>query len=398
MAVAHAENSGVASAKKIGMEAASPKKPFDNDPMPQYSNVKLSLCMIVKDEATMLPEFLTRVRGLWDELVVVDTGSTDSTVQLLEAEGARVLHKPWRQDFAEARNFSIEAATGDWIIFLDPDEYVLPAFIDQVEAAMANAAAGAATVLMQDQREDGHVQEARLIRMFRRYPDVHFRHAIHEDVAETLLPRLRSSGHAIVHLEAPIVHHGYRKDVAKARNKKERDTSIIEATLQREPDDLYLHFKLLEQARFWADERLLCTAAAAALGAWNRAPDSALNFWAGELAVMIVEGTHANDWERALDLLLTLAQRVPNSPAIAHRKGELMELLNRLGEAKIAFETAISEQGPAINIQLNGVRPRMGLVRIAIARQDMAAARDHLQIAYQLAPNDPEVSFTMGLL
>lgn len=346
----------------------------------------------------MLPEFLTRVRGLWDELVVVDTGSKDQTVAILEAEGARILHKPWRQDFAEARNFSIQAATGEWILFLDPDEYVLPAFLDQVRAAMGNATAGAATVLMQDRREDGHVQEARLIRMFRRHPDVHFRHAIHEDVSETLLPRLRSSGHAIVHLEAPIAHHGYRKDVAKARNKKERDTAIIEATLQREPDDLYLHFKLLEQARFWADESLSRKAAAAALDAWNCAPDSALNFWAGELAVMIVEGTHANDWARALDLLERLGQRIPHSPAIAYRKGELLELLNRLEEAKCAFEAAILKPGPAINIQLNGVRPRMGLVRTAIAMHNMAAAREHLQIAYQMAPNDPEVVFTMGFI
>jgi len=366
--------------------------------MHQDLNVKLSLCMIVKDEAAMLPGFLERVRGLWDELVVVDTGSTDSTVQLLEAEGARVLHKPWRQDFAEARNFSIEAAKGDWIIFLDPDEYVLPAFVEQARAAVRNPRAGAASVLMQDLREDGHTQEARLIRMFRRYTDVHFRHAIHEDVAETLLPCLRSSGQVIVHLEAPVAHHGYRKDVALARNKKHRDTAIIEATLQREPDDLYLHFKLLEQARFWADERLARTSAAVALDAWNRAPDSALNFWAGELAVMIVEGTHANDWERALDLLERFGQRVPHSPAIAYRKGELLELLNRLEEAKYAFEAAILKTGPAINIQLNGVRPRMGLVRTAIAMQNMAAAREHLQIAYQMTPNDPEVAFTIGLI
>lgn len=380
------------------MEAASPDKATENDPMHQNPKLQLSLCMIVKDEAAMLPGFLARVRGLWDELVVVDTGSTDATVHLLEAEGARILHKPWRQDFAEARNFSIQAATGEWILFLDPDEYVLPAFLDQVRAAIGNATAGAATVLMQDRREDGHVQEARLIRMFRRYPDVHFRHAIHEDVAETLLPHLRSSGQAIVHLDAPIAHHGYRKDVAKARNKKERDTAIIEATLQREPDDLYLHFKLLEQARFWADERLLCTAAAAALDAWNRAPDSALNFWAGELAVMIVEGTHLDDWQPALDLLQRLALRVPHSPAIAYRKGELLEILNRLEEAKAAFEVALLKQGPAINMQLSGVRPRMGLVRIAIAMQDMAAARRNLLIAHQMAPNDPEVAFTTGLI
>ena len=82
--------------------------------------IQLSLCMIVKDEAEMLPEFLKRARGLWDELVVVDTGSQDDTVAILEAAGAKVLHRPWQNDFALARNFSLEAAAGVWILSLTP--------------------------------------------------------------------------------------------------------------------------------------------------------------------------------------------------------------------------------------------------------------------------------------
>jgi tetratricopeptide (TPR) repeat protein len=359
---------------------------------------RLSLCMIVKDEAEMLPGFLERVRGLWDELVVVDTGSTDNSVALLEAAGARVLHQPWRHDFALARNHSLDAATGEWIIFLDPDEYVSPAFVAQARAVLDDEAVGAATVAMQNLREDGHVQEACLLRMFRRAPEVRFRHAIHEDVAETLLPQLRATGQVIAHLSAPINHHGYRKEVAQARNKKQRDTAIIEASLRQNPDDLYLHFKLLEQARFWGDAALASTAAPLALEAWQRVPDSALNYWAGELAVMMVDGLHASDWEAALVQLQALALRVPDSPAIAHRSGELLELLDRLHQAKTAFEIALSLQGPAINSQLGGVRARMGLVRIAIALQDLDAARTHLQRAHELAPNDPEVVFTKGLL
>ena len=60
----------------------------------------------------MLPEFLARARGLWDELVAVDTGSQDETVAILEAAGATVLHRPWQNDFALARNVSLEAASG----------------------------------------------------------------------------------------------------------------------------------------------------------------------------------------------------------------------------------------------------------------------------------------------
>ena len=366
--------------------------------MTVQTSARLSLCMIVKDEADMLPGFLERVRGLWDELVVVDTGSTDHSVALLEAAGARVLHQPWRHDFALARNHSLDAATGGWIIFLDPDEYVSPAFVDQARAVLDDGAIGAATVAMQNEREDGHVQEACLLRMFRRAPEVRFRHAIHEDVAETLLPQLRATGQVLVHLAAPITHHGYRKEIAQARNKKQRDTAIIEASLRQNPDDLYLYFKLLEQARFWGDAALASAVAPAALEAWQRAPDSALNFWAGELAVMMVDGLHAGQWEPALLQLQALALRVPDSPAIAHRSGELLELLDRLDEARRAFETALSLQGPAINSQLGGVRARMGLVRIAIALQDLDAARIHLQRAHEMAPNDPEVVFTKGLL
>jgi glycosyltransferase involved in cell wall biosynthesis len=212
--------------------------------------------MIVKDEAAMLPGFLERVRGLWDELVVVDTGSTDNSVALLEAAGARVLHQPWRHDFALARNQSLEAATGEWIIFLDPDEYVSPAFVAQARAVLDDARIGAATVAMQNLREDGHVQEACLLRMFRRAPEVRFRHAIHEDVAEAVLPKLRATGQELVHLAAPITHHGYRKEIAQARNKKQRDTAIIQASLGQDPDDLYLHFKLLEQRSGWHRQRV----------------------------------------------------------------------------------------------------------------------------------------------
>jgi tetratricopeptide (TPR) repeat protein len=366
--------------------------------MPQDSKVKLSLCMIVKDEAIMLPEFLTRVRGLWDELVVVDTGSKDQTVAILEAEGAKILHHPWQNDFALARNQSLEAALGEWIVFLDPDEYASAQFIAQARALVSDTTAGAATVNMQNLREDGHVQEEHIVRMFRRHPDVRFRHAIHEDLADTLLPRLRQSGRALVHLDGPIEHHGYERAHAQARGKKQRDTSIIQDTLARNPGDLYLHFKLLEQARFWGDQDLAQRAAPKALLAWKQTPEGELGHWAGELAVMLVDGMTAGRPDEALRQLQVFSKKIPNSPAIAYRLGELLESLDRLDEASEAFEVALKVDGPVINKQLGTIRPRMGLVRLAIAKNDIAAAIVHLRSAQKLAPRDPEVQFTASVL
>ena len=366
--------------------------------MPLSPPIQLSLCMIVKDEAGMLPEFLARARGLWDELVVVDTGSQDETVAILEAAGATVLHRPWQNDFALARNVSLEAASGEWILVLDPDEHVSKEFVAQARALLADAKAGAAAVVMQNHREDGHMQEASLVRMFRRHPNVRFRHAIHEDLADTLMPRLEQTGQVLVHLNAPIRHRGYERAHARARGKKARDTSLIEAVLANDPNDLYLHYKLMEQARFWSDQELAARAALAAKAAFLRAPDSALGYWAGELAVMMVDALCAGRAQEAVAALEELWERVPNSPAIAYRMGELLESMNNFSGAAEAFEKAMKAPGPLINKQLRTVRPLMGLVRVGLATQNMDAAINYLKSAQELDPGDPEVAFTVQIL
>ncbi|MBL8916525.1 MAG: glycosyltransferase, partial [Archangium sp.] len=88
--------------------------------------MKLTIAMIVRDEAEMAPGFLESVKGLWDELIVVDTGSTDGTQGLFAQAGARVIPFSWVHDFAAARNVSLSHATGDFVLILDADERVTP--------------------------------------------------------------------------------------------------------------------------------------------------------------------------------------------------------------------------------------------------------------------------------
>jgi len=84
----------------------------------------LSLCMIVKNEELHLARCLKSVRGLADEMILVDTGSTDRTVEVARSYGARVFHFTWQDDFSLARNHSLEAASGEWILVLDADESI----------------------------------------------------------------------------------------------------------------------------------------------------------------------------------------------------------------------------------------------------------------------------------
>ena len=84
----------------------------------------LSLCMIVKNEEHFLPMCLDSVKGYVDEIIIVDTGSTDTTVKIAEKYNAKIYHHPWENSFSKARNYSLKYATGDWILILDADEEI----------------------------------------------------------------------------------------------------------------------------------------------------------------------------------------------------------------------------------------------------------------------------------
>ena len=175
---------------------------------------RISLCMIVRDEAEVLPGFLDGVRGAWDELVAVDTGSTDATPRLLAAAGARVLHRPWDDDFAAARNFGLERAGGEWVLVLDADERVGPALAAEIRAAAADLRCGAASLLVVDRLPHGHLRRSRLLRMFRNDPSIRYRHAIHEDAGEPVLAFLTRTGLRRADLDAPLLHLGYERERA----------------------------------------------------------------------------------------------------------------------------------------------------------------------------------------
>jgi len=92
----------------------------------KFKKPSLSLCMIVKNEEEYLQECLASVEDVVDEIILVDTGSTDRTVEIAGQFDAEVHHIPWNDDFAAARNESIKHASGDWILQLDADERLDP--------------------------------------------------------------------------------------------------------------------------------------------------------------------------------------------------------------------------------------------------------------------------------
>lgn len=200
---------------------------------PQLSkgSVSLSLCMIVKDEADQLGDCLSQVRPVVDEIVVVDTGSTDDTREIARKLGARVFEFPWANDFSAARNESLRRATGRYLLWLDADDRIDPeeiAKIQELKAGLRPASLQAYYLLIQSASPLDGESSFYQLRLFPNKPGVRFEGRVHEQVNFSL-QRMGIPG---VYLPIRIRHTGYEDPVA-VHGKYERNWSILQEELKK---------------------------------------------------------------------------------------------------------------------------------------------------------------------
>lgn len=192
--------------------------------------------MIVRDGGQFLDPLLAAATGHCDEIVVVDTGSTDDTVAVAESFGAVVAHRPWDDDFAAARNRALDLATGEWILYIDADEQLEDLDPERARAELRDATD--AVCLLVRFRTRPIFSPYREFRVWRNRPDIRFAGRIHETmvpdidrVAETTGLVIRESD------ELAIVHWGYEGDQTR---KHLRNLPLLEQRVVELPDRIYL--------------------------------------------------------------------------------------------------------------------------------------------------------------
>jgi hypothetical protein len=186
--------------------------------------------MIVRDEARSIERCLASVRDLVDEMVVVDTGSTDDTVALAEAAGASVHHFTWVDDFAQARNVALDHCSGDWILVLDADEWLVEGG-EAIAALHSTEPDFTGAVEIASPTSDGNVTLTRQIRVLPR--GARYSGRVHEqpDIIGAERP-----------LAVRLEHDGY---LAEQREKKEgRNRRLLELALAEDPENPFLWFQL----------------------------------------------------------------------------------------------------------------------------------------------------------
>jgi len=191
---------------------------------------KISLCMIVKDEEAMLPGMLDSARGAWDELIAVDTGSKDRTVEILESEEAKILRRPWADSFSLHRNQAQEEATGDWILILDADERLGQGGVEGIRNATKIDKDMWIFQVFSYTGGGRHKSYGTSPRLFRNNLGIHWKGAVHNQLQFD--PNLRAA-----YTDIELHHLGYDLSPEQMKVKRERSYRLMYKALEDDPKD-----------------------------------------------------------------------------------------------------------------------------------------------------------------
>lgn len=205
--------------------------------------IRLSACLIVKNEALLLSRCLESIRSFVDEIIVVDTGSYDDTIEIASSYGARVYHFNWINDFSAARNESLRHAKGDWVLYIDADETVDAVNAAKIQQVITREDISAVTVRQCIPQQSGNIATAfysEYCRLFRRHPAIRFEGKIHEQI----LPAIERQGGKVLCTDIVIHHWAYAVNEEKKQRRAERNLCYLLTELEMVQDDPFLYFNL----------------------------------------------------------------------------------------------------------------------------------------------------------
>ncbi len=199
----------------------------------------LSACLIVKNEELHLRECLHSLTDIVDEIIIVDTGSTDKTIEIANEYGAVVVQSTWEYNFSKARNIALRRASSDWILSIDADEILTNP--QEVLPLLQNATSKTGGFLISVQsffdRADGgkDVFTTNLLRLFRNNSQIYFKGIIHEQVLESIF----TAGFEISYSSIQFLHKGYNLSSSEMKKKQERNLHLLSHSLEKKPNNAY---------------------------------------------------------------------------------------------------------------------------------------------------------------
>jgi hypothetical protein len=216
----------------------------------------LSVCLIAKNEEVNLEKVLSSIKPVADEIVLTDTGSTDRTIEIATAFGARICHYQWNDDLSAARNYCYKQAKGDWIFWIDCDEVLLPESVEIMKQCLNRDDVVAFLILRQDlidlDRPDLY-SEMWLPRLFRNHKDIYLQGCHHEQFTPPLSDIAQQEGLTVETSQVRIRHTGFAGP--KRKEKFQRDVRLLDRELTERPGQLYYQIELFRTLLLMGDVR-----------------------------------------------------------------------------------------------------------------------------------------------
>ncbi|TVM00007.1 MAG: hypothetical protein CV087_15920 [Candidatus Brocadia sp. WS118] len=198
----------------------------------------LSACMIVKNEEKFLAQCLNSIKNAVDEIIIVDTGSTDKTVEIAQSFGAKIYHHPWRNSFSEARNYSLNYARCDWILQIDADETLEHMDIPLLHKLICGDSYNAIFVAIYSELPGGQSKHY-FTRVFRRGKS-YFEGIVHN--------QLVFEGSSL-QSEIRFYHYGYNLTAHEMQKKYKRTGDLLRQQLVENPDNIFIITNLIRNYR-----------------------------------------------------------------------------------------------------------------------------------------------------
>jgi len=341
--------------------------------------------MIVRNEESRLKACLEAATPWVDEICIVDTGSTDDTVRIARRMGARVERFEWRDDFARARNVSLEMATESWVLVLDADETLTSASGPAMREAICDPNAQAWSVTIDNIDPQGRITPSASVRLFRNRPEIRFNRPVYESVSDSLRAlQITTVNPCDVHLH----HVGTLPEVLAMTDRHSRNLAILKRRVAEEGEDVFSAYQLACSLRATADYD-------EAMDAWESAFQNVQQLpraerrtypwlplmYDGYAEALVNEG----DLTSALRVVTRGLADLPNAVELIWRRGDIAY---RVGDNEAAgryFRACFRPRAIEINydtdLQSRTVRPAHGLARLAMDNRDAREAMRHIDRA-----------------
>lgn len=302
-------------------------------------NIRLSLCLIARDEEARVGACLESIRPYVDEMVVVDTGSVDRTREIARDLGAHVFDLPWPDSFAAARNASLDQAHGDWIFWMDADDVITPESGELlrklIQAHPDRQAAFQAQVRIPPGPGEFTESVVDHVKLFPNRPDLRFEHRIHEQI----LPSLRRANIPVKFSDLYVTHQHYDRSPEGQARKRRRDFHLLALDLKDRPNHPFVLFNLGMTHLFATHEYEVAAQYLERSLAASHPNDSIVR---KAFALLTTARTCQEEWNAALQANESGRRYYPDDAELLFQAGQIYQRVGRPEDARTVLEKLIA--------------------------------------------------------